>query len=694
MKYYFYILCLCWAAPTVAQGWVSPSAHTDVNDKWSDEPNAYDNSSSTFAYDVVFQPPGIIEFEWSPGIVTPLWRIDCAEYDSASQYLYDPTLTVQLYYDGGWHTAWNNNTMDTVTGVSDHTWWEYPTSSEANAVTKMRVQMTYNGPTRTLRIYEVDLDPVWYLDTAASGANDGTSWSDAFESWAHADANLDALAGDGAGYIVEVNDGDYGAAVGGVLAKPRNDWLIIRAATGKDPNFTRIQADLGGAGSFYLHFEGLNIENDDSRAYGSGGGVVGDVGTEGYCLYFADGNDINFVDCTMIRATETVEGAWSPYSLNKTYNSYFENTDNVTIDGCEFRHGLETLTMGSDVCDNVMISDSSFHGFGDNGMKVHITDSNIVDCEIYCDWDANEYHELNVPWYLTGTVSYEGGGGFQVGETLTQAGTGAEGYYLTDSGEGAGKTVYFWVTSETLFNFTGSLTGGTSGATLTSVTGGDNAHSTGIQIDSDYANTVVIARNYVWGDMETNAKVWGRSSGHTFTIENNLFTAEHQIGYPCALLVGPMNDVEINNNICTERIRFSPCRSTEGGYDTLIDQMHNNIFSSLQQDNNANDGVIWIKNSGNNIYGNDPDGDGSGDHPFDVNDASDTVDYDLGSLFIGGSPYSYEHQPGALGIDYGNSGHGPATDILGESRDATYDAGCYEYIAGESPTGYGFIGAQ
>ena len=525
----------------------------------------------------------------------------------------------------------------------------------------------------------------YYLDATATGANDGTSWADACNDVSTMDSVLDALGDEGAGDTLEVNDGDYGAWVGGVLAKPRSDWLTIKAATGKDPNFTRIQADLSGAGSFYLHLEGLNIENDDPRPSGGGVGVYGDYGDEGWCLLFEHGNDVNVYDCTMTRARETASGCWSPYLMYKAHNSAFYDVDNLVLSGCEFHWGFHIIVLGNTVCDNVTITDCTIHGFVDNGILIAATDINVTGCTFYNNPDANEYDADNGPWWARGTITYANGG-FVDGEGLTQASSGATGIYLSDEGEGAGQKMYYWWTSTTAFDAEGDIVGDTSGSTVELNYSGmefDDAHTDAFQSDGVISNNVTLSNNKVWGEMETGFKVYGDGAGHTVNIENNLITNVHTGAYPTAMLIGQATGLVINNNICTVRVRLA------SGLDTEVDQMHNNIFSVFIQHDNSGGGVTWVKNHGNNIFGNDPDGDGTGDHPFDVNDASEEVDYTISSLWIGDG--NYQHTPGGYAIDFGNSNHGPATDMLGASRDESYDAGPYEYIEGESPEAPRFI---
>lgn len=141
-----------------ARGWVSPDGYEDVDGWWSDEALAYDERGETYAYEVGYQPPGVIIYEFSAGVKASHWRIDCVGRDNNGNF-YNPTLKVELYYSGGWHIVHPNGSMDTVTGLTQHEFFQDDTGgSGENEITRMRITPEYyESATRKLWIFQIGL---------------------------------------------------------------------------------------------------------------------------------------------------------------------------------------------------------------------------------------------------------------------------------------------------------------------------------------------------------------------------------------------------------------------------------------------------------------------------------------------------------------------------------------------------------
>jgi len=114
---------------------------------------------------------------------------------------------------------------------------------------------------------------------------------------------------------------------------------------------------------------------------------------------------------------------------------------------------------------------------------------------------------------------------------------------------------------------------------------------------------------------------------------------------------------------------------------TVITDLHNNIIKRLVI--HASSGN-YIENHSHNIFGNDPEGIGDTDNPFVV-DSTELAGYDLDSLFVDAAARDFNLKEGSAAIDFGDPAFGVDVDIRNYSRDASPDAGCYEYGATDPP---------
>lgn len=146
----------------------------------------------------------------------------------------------------------------------------------------------------------------YYADASATGAADGSSWSDAWPSAAAAIAGLDAIEGNGGGHTllcrgnlgpwIEGAFTDYGSDV------PRADWLIVRDDDGTG-RLTYITVYTSSDVDVYLRFEDLLIRPNDPDPWPEDDGQrhAGDYPT---ILYTRNAQHFYFSGCEITGVTD------------------------------------------------------------------------------------------------------------------------------------------------------------------------------------------------------------------------------------------------------------------------------------------------------------------------------------------------------------------------------------------------------
>lgn len=217
----------------------------------------------------------------------------------------------------------------------------------------------------------------YYLDASVGSSGNGTSWAEAKKTWAEINALLDALDDDGAGDIVDVNDGNYGS-IGTtntpVLYSTKTDWLTIKAATGKTPIFTYLKIYNNWEPSIDTYIKLQDITFDVA----SFNGTAVDLRHANY-VYF---DHCNFIGAGSTPLFETV-------GINACGIAIGDRCSNISIISCHFYgdgNDIETQWPGR-------LSESGISGVGyANSFKQAITstsdgtlcyDNIIRDCNIH-----------------------------------------------------------------------------------------------------------------------------------------------------------------------------------------------------------------------------------------------------------------------------------------------------------------------
>lgn len=282
---------------------------------------------------------------------------------------------------------------------------------------------------------------------------------------------------------------------------------------------------------------------------------------------------------------------------------------------------------------------------------------------------------------IPGTIN----GTFNVGDTVTMppdavgivASVGFN-YVNVYATTGPNTFYHYWLADKSRI-----LTGPT--GTMSSITDVDPPHCDGFQIHGG-ATDILIKNNYINREIVVGR---GTADGQGFKLagspskiqmENNLVVAS------TPALISGTSDFNMINNILIGI--GHPVYGAEvrvyGGIDTIIDNMYNNIISRLTKGSDPPDGVIWIKNHGNNIFHHTSAGGPA--YPFTVNateiDGMSIASMDAMFVSAHTPNFDYHLAAGATTIDFGDPAHAPATDIEGNLRDALPDAGAYEFQSG------------
>lgn len=199
--------------------------------------------------------------------------------------------------------------------------------------------------------------------------------------------------------------------------------------------------------------------------------------------------------------------------------------------------------------------------------------------------------------------------------------------------------------------------------------GCSGCHSDGMQIYSTtpQSNISIIGNIIRSSVVNGGGAIFLQAQGGPWTnlrVENNL-VYDIDGNY---LLIGGY-DLYFNNNTIIESVPGVNMRV----YD--VKEMHNNVLSYVWTNGN-------VVSHGNNIFNNSPDG-------F-TRDISSVIlsQNDFMALFedYDARDFNLADSSNPSAINFGNPDYGPDTDILGNSRDAQPDAGCYEYVSGPPDT--------
>jgi len=431
----------------------------------------------------------------------------------------------------------------------------------------------------------------YYLD--AVNGNDSnptpTSWATAKKTFSSMSTFLDALADDGAGDEVDVNDGAYGDIyTQAILMKERTDWLIFKAATGKTPSCNRIWVDNNTfTRNAYLKFDGWTVGPYTTTSHG--------------VITLRDAKYLQFLNLNII-------GNGAKYTGYGIYN--LGTISDVTIDHCVFS-GVNTGRFDGFGCpiyminvNNLVITNNDIKQFQQYGVivgGVGIHDITISNNDIHlsgADADIgigsgsdilienNKVHDL----YLYEPV---------LTETTTETIWSLDGKTMTneDATWGVDSPIYTWInwveiwitsgtnvktgdneirvaaiTSPTEIVFSKSIKLDPNGATPSNVVYKliDKQHGDLLQVYRDTVTSNITIRNnefydcygQSWWMTPSNAREPNGRGGSNYLIENNLFWDTYTSGqeeYDRNTQISYIEGVTFRNNTVIGRLSLEEC---------------------------------------------------------------------------------------------------------------------------------------
>ena len=501
----------------------------------------------------------------------------------------------------------------------------------------------------------------YYLDNEATGNDDGLSELNAFPTIAIAQAVMNALANNGSGHTVIVNEGD-GTTYGEYLevGKIRTSYLTYEANSVEEPIFTNVRTLFSrpeGGTNIYLRFEGLHI--------------VPTGNTAGFNFYFV--NHVQIVDCNIIGNGYTYP-YWNTGQSELTKAIRFRESTDILIDGCHIYGAGDNLVEAyapTPVTPEFTASvDPNDYGQGfvwGIWAEKYMSDLTITD---------NHIEQCDVGMFLKNSTNSTISGNY------IHHGT-ADGIALQRCVNLAGQeTVIHNNHVHDMHSF---------------VAGAVNigSHNDGIQFfgtDSgvwqDYSNMVVTSNNLHGIDYQALFIYVGNES-ENLRIENNLIyntpptgststSVSHQI-------LGWNSNVVYRGNTIIGDIFFDKGHVQEGSLPTVFTELTGNIFLSIDIYTDSPPGPpvgTIIEFEGYNIIsfigGNSnttfiPD---ASDEFYD--DPLDNPGANFTGLFENYATNDYNLASDSNAIDFSVTTYSPATDILGRQRDGSPDSGAYE----------------
>ena len=527
----------------------------------------------------------------------------------------------------------------------------------------------------------------YYMNTSATGADNGGVGNDAWQSFTSMSAALHALGDYGAGDTVIVSPGNYGVWDNGILDDNRDDYLSFEAATAVDPNISQLilkSSDWNSpAYTPYLKFTGFTFDPGYSD-------------TDADTIYLYSAQYVQFYDCHFeaLKNVNPSFGDYYPY-MDATISAAGRHTFSpwsigitkyITISNCTFYNSANSAitAQGS----NWLIENCSFDRSSADFIKLagrNDLDPNLYGDNIIQDCTFTDANKAYGGYSWPGTPSPN-----EAAWTTIPEGEGrlATFYSATGVVQGSGifrrfHTNYMGRCMQLFADDNTSLPSpSTQGVWrldsdpynvyFTTSANGDAAHEDGIELlYSGYDRPSIVQR--CW--FENNVGQCMKPDGGHHIIRNNVFIGNKNV-WP--LLFGeeyPNAVFEVYENIIVSKAGVT-CGVRAGAGVEI--RLHNNIIGgaltstspTIDADNN-----IWLSTK---------------DQLPDMWEGShDQYGVSTASLFANYAIWDFKTIAGSPAIDAGDVSYTDTTDYTGIANvrvdNAPPDIGAYEYISSTPP---------
>jgi len=370
---------------------------------------------------------------------------------------------------------------------------------------------------------------------------------------------------------------------------------------------------------------------------------------------------VKILNCTVQAPATGYSGYYAPYPVHDSRAIGANAASYLTITGNTVSNSYRGINVNS----NSTVSDNTISNIGEDAINISGNSVTVSGNTI----TAIDLHKAVIKFSGTET------GTFNTGQTVTQAGTGATGVVYEPAGAVSdpyelGLLQTSLASFATAANGGGDITEDVGDGKLADIDAIGRQHNDAVQVDGNYSS-LTISNNLVTIEdyPATQGLKLACANGGALTdivVENNLFEADTP-----ATIHGVAGSSKFNNNtfIGADGTQFH-----DGGGKTptyTVAEMYNNIMTGLH----LQSGTITFTAHGNNIYGNDP----NGDLGFVVDLATETTSADIDALFTDEASDDYTLVEGSIAINAGDDTYAPVTDILGNSRVGIADIGAYEY---------------
>lgn len=496
----------------------------------------------------------------------------------------------------------------------------------------------------------------YYVDDANGNDADTGDINHPWETLARAyDMNTKGPTANSGDTIIFYN-GNYGtyfwdARTTGYFPKNNTDWVTYKAAKGHTPELNNISiynTRNGYAnGNSYVCFDGWKIDNGVSVQHD---------------------NHLRILNCTITRIPDyNASGVYAPYYLSATYDIFTREVNDVTIKGNDISNatkGLNLICSANKITRDYNVSDNVIHRTGGDGISIGASDINVLNNYIY---------DENVMWseiIITGDKS----AAFKVGETITQAVTGAIG--RVTSNPLSSKIGCFNLSGNRFLAVAkggGLITGSSSGQTITPTTV-DGEHADGIECQCGLNSVTISNLNVERNKIICADNYWLVNGGIKFGSAapkwvSNVICRNNVVKGWLVLLSSLEGNITFANNTFDINLLVYHTSNDTNFYPDIF---ANNIVKQLTFQKDAHGGKTHFLNHGNNIFGNNPNGGGGPAYPFDVNLKTETILVNINTLFVNATNNDFNLASSTLAINFGNTAYQPATDIMNYTRDVSH----------------------